>query len=283
MPLKMPAVLPNCPQPAREQIRRGDQMKQQLTFIEWRADGLVATVWLNRPPVNAVNQDMYIEIKEFFGDLAEYLPDARAVVLAGRGKHFCGGNDLAEFQAMNPVNAPPRMKDVREAFWAIYDAPVPVIAAVHGAAAGTGLAIAASCDLIVAAEGAKFALPEVNVGVMGGAKHLSRLVPQSMVRLMHYSGDMFAAEELQRFGGIVDVVPADKLLDTAEGLARSFARHSPAALRYAKRSLNTIEHMNLKPGYEFEQGLTAELSGFEDSKEALNAVVERRAPIYTGQ
>ena len=255
----------------------------QLSYIEWVEDDNTATVWLNRQPVNAVNEPMYLEIREFFGNLTTYLPRARAVVLAGRGKHFCAGNDLAEFQTLDPANAPARMKLVREAFWAIYDAPVPIIAAVHGAAVGTGLAIAASCDLIVAAEGAKFALPEVKVGVMGGAKHLSRLAPQGVVRLMHYSGDLVDAEKLRPFGGIVDIVPVDKLLDTAQALARSIARHSPVALRFAKQSLNTIEYMDLKSGYEFEQGLTAELSGYADSKEAVNAVIERRAPVYTGR
>lgn len=255
----------------------------QFKFIEWQEDQTIGTVWLNRPPVNAVGEEMYAEIQTFFSNIAEYLPTARAVVLAGKGKHFCAGNDLAEFQTMDPTNAAARMKEVREAFWAIYDSPIPIIAAVHGVAVGTGLAIAASCDLVIAAEGAQFSLPEVNVGVMGGAKHLSRLVPQGMVRLMHYTGDLYPAEKLQPFGGIVDIVPATDLVESARALARSIARHSPVALRYAKRSLNTIEYMDLKSGYEFEQGLTGELSGYEDSKEAVNAVVERRAPIYSGR
>lgn len=86
------------------------------------------------------------------------------MVLAGRGKHFCAGNDLSEFQSMNPQNAPSRMKQVRDACWAIYDTSIPVIAAVRGAAVGAGLGLAASCDLIVAADDAKFRLPEISVG-----------------------------------------------------------------------------------------------------------------------
>lgn len=80
--------------------------------------------------------------------------------MTGAGKHFCGGNDLTEFQTMTPENAGERMLAVREAFWSIYDCPLPVIAAVHGVAVGTGLALAASCDLVVAAKGATFTLPE---------------------------------------------------------------------------------------------------------------------------
>lgn len=255
---------------------------KRLKFIEWQQEDTVATVWLDRPPVNATDQETYLEIKEFFGHITGYLPNARAVVLAARGKHFCAGNDLSEFQAMDPASAVPSLKRAREAFWAIYDCPLPVIAAVQGVALGSGLAIAASCDIVVAAEGARFGTPEVNVGVLGGAKHLSRLVPQGVVRLMHYTGDPYPAEELQRFGGIAEVVPAARLLEAAQALARSIARHSPVTLRLAKRGLNAIEHMDLKAGYEYEQELTRELSGYADSKEAVNARVEGRAPVYTG-
>lgn len=255
----------------------------QMKFIEWQSDDTTATVWLNRPPVNAATSEMYVEIAELFGNISTYFPQARAVVLAARGRHFCAGNDLAEFDTMNPENAPARMKVVREAFWTIYDSPVPVIAAVHGAAVGAGLGFAASCDLVVAAENAKFGLPEINVGVMGGAKHLSRLVPQGMVRQMYYTGDLVDVQKIAQFGGIAEIVPAAELPNAAGALAHSIARHSPVALRFAKQNLNAIEYQELKAGYEFEQERTAQLSGYADSKEAVNAYREGRPPIYTGQ
>jgi enoyl-CoA hydratase len=251
-------------------------------FLRYAVDGHVGTVWLDRPPVNAVNQQMYAEIRELFTHLDAHLPGVRALVLTGEGKHFCGGNDLQEFQTMDPGNAGERMKLVREAFWAIYDAPLPVIAAVHGVAVGTGLALAASCDMIVAAEGAKLGIPEINVGVMGGAKHLSRLLSQQLVRMLHFTGDPLPAEEFARYGGVLTVVPRERLLDEAYALAARMTRHSPVALRYAKQSLNAIEFADLKGGYEHEQGLTGELSGYADAKEAVNAFLERRPPNYTG-
>ncbi|KAA1026219.1 crotonase [Pseudonocardia sp. EV170527-09] len=254
-----------------------------LQFLKWETEGPVATVWLDRPPVNAVDQQFYREIRAFFGDVERHLPGARVVVLAGRGRHFCAGNDLDAFRTLDPDNAPEQLEQAREAFWAIYDSAYPVIAAVHGAAVGTGLAIAASCDLVVAAEGARFATPEVTVGVLGGAKHLSRLVPQGVVRLMHYTGDLYPAETLLPYGGIVEIVPEEQLLAKARELARSIARHSPVTLRLAKRSLNGIEYRDLRSGYEFEQDRTRELSGYEDSKEAVNAFLERREPVYTGR
>lgn len=256
---------------------------QHWKHIDFAVEDTIGLVWLDRPSVNAVNGAMYLEITRFFSDVETYLPEARVIVLRGRGRHFCGGNDLGEFQTMTPENAAERMRQVREAFWAIHDCPVPVIAAVHGAALGTGLAIAASCDLVVAAEGARFGLPEVNVGVMGGAKHLSRLVPQGVVRRLHLQGDPVPASELLPYGGICEIVPEDRLDGAARDLARSIARHSPVVLRFAKRSLNAIEYMPLKEGYELEQGLTGELSAYDDAKEAVNAFVERRTPVYTGR
>lgn len=243
----------------------------------------VATVTIARPPVNAFTQEVYKEMQDLFGRTDEIVPDARAIILTGEGKHFCGGNDLTEFQTMNPDNAAARMLEVRTAFWAIRDCPVPVIAAVAGVAVGTGLAIAASADMVVASDDAKFSLPEIQVGAMGGARHAMRLAPLGVVRRMHFTADMVPVQELQPYGGIHAVVPRESLLDEAHELASRIVRHSPIAIRIAKRSLNGIESMEFKEGYAFEQGLTGELSGYDDAKEAVNAFFERRDPVYTGR
>ena len=118
----------------------------------------IATVWLNRPPVNAVTVSMYDEIKSAFQHPDDLGVDVRVIILAGRGAHFCGGNDLEEFATMDPENTDERMWHVREAFFAVEDCSVPVIAAVQGSALGTGLALAAWCDYVVAAENARFGL-----------------------------------------------------------------------------------------------------------------------------
>lgn len=249
--------------------------------LDWEVHDHVATVWLDRPPVNAVNQAMYREIRDLFRDPSQLGPAVRAIVLAGRHRHFCAGNDLEEFVTLDPHNAPGRMREVREAFFAIQDAPVPVIGAVHGAALGTGLAIAASCDVLVASEDAKFGTPEVTVGVMGGARHLMRLVPDPLARWMYFSGEAVAASRMAELGSVIEVVPYDQLLEAAHRRAAAIASHATVVLTYAKRSLNHIEHLDLQPGYAYEQTLTGELSGQPDAKEALAAVMERRAPRFS--
>lgn len=240
----------------------------------------VLQVRLARPPANAVDRDMYIDLATLFTKPDRVLPNVRAIVLSGEGKHFCAGNDLDEFASMTPENGTERMWRVREAFFGIQDCPVPVIGAVHGAALGTGLAIAASCDFVVAARDAKFGLPELTVGVMGGAHHLARIAPQPLVRRMFFTGEYLSAEDLARAGGSITICDAANVMSIALGYAERIASLSPTAVRIGKNILNRVETMDLKTGYAFEQGYTVQMSGHPDAKEALLAFREKRAPNY---
>jgi enoyl-CoA hydratase/carnithine racemase len=240
----------------------------------------VAVVRMNRAPVNAVDQGMYREIHELFSAPDVLGQGLKAIVLTGEGRHFCGGNDLDEFASMTPENGEERMWRVREAFFAIMDCPVPVIAAVGGAALGTGLAIAASCDFIVADPTARFGLPELTVGVMGGARHLARIGPQPLVRRMFFTGEHLTAGQMAAAGAPMILTEAGGLLDEARRLALRIASFSPTAVRLGKRILNRIESMDVRAGYEFEQRYTVKMSGHADSKEALKAFREKRAPHY---
>ncbi len=209
-------------------------------YLEWRLDDGVALVTMARPPVNAVSQQMYREIAAAFGPKSPFLDRAKVVVLRGAGRHFCAGNDLDEFGTLSPENSDERMLEVRTAFFAIQDCPVPVVGAVHGAALGTGLAIAASCDFVVAAEDARFGTPEVGVGVMGGARHLGRLLPQPWVRWMYFTAEPLSAEQMRSLGAVVEVVPREELEATALRHARLISRYSVVVLRTAKRAFDRV-------------------------------------------
>lgn len=257
-----------------------EALMSEYRFLQWEVADGIAVVWLNRAPVNAVDRDMYIEIAELFRNPFVIDAELRVVILAARGPHFCAGNDLDEFATMTPDNGSERMWRVREAFFAIQDCPLPVIGAVQGAALGTGLAIAASCDFVIAGEGARFGLPELSVGVMGGARHLARMAPQPLVRRMFFTGEHLAAADFARAGGCVVVVPDGQLLSAAQTHARRIAAYSPTAVPIGKAILNRIEDMDIKAGYAFEQAHTVQLSGHPDSKEALRAIAERREARY---
>jgi enoyl-CoA hydratase/carnithine racemase len=235
---------------------------------------------MDRPPVNAVDLVMYRELRNLFVDIDQIGTGVRAVVLTGAGKHFCAGNDLDDFATMDRDNVRERMFHVREAFFAIQECAVPVIGAVAGAALGTGLVIAASCDFVVAADDASFGLPELSVGVHGGARHLGRLVTQPLVRWMFFTGQRLSGLELEAVGAVVGVVPRDELVAAAQAEARRIAAFSPTAVRMGKRGLNEIEFADIRTGYEHEQGLTARMMDHPDSKIALAASRKGETPVY---
>jgi enoyl-CoA hydratase len=257
------------------------QFTADLQYLDVQDRGAIAIVTLNRPPVNATDQKLFEELRDLFSRIDEVLPAVRVVILRGEGRHFCAGNDLNEFASLTPQNSPGRMKLVRESFAAVYDCPVPVIGAIHGVAVGSGMAIAACCDALVCGSSARLGTPEVGLGVMGGAKHMRRLVPEHVMRIMYFTAEHVPVAELLPYGGIHEVVPDEQLMDAALALAMRMATHSRAALRHAKESLNTIEFMDLKGGYQAEQSFTTRLSGHPDSLESRDAVLNKRDPEYS--
>ncbi|MFN8532108.1 MAG: enoyl-CoA hydratase-related protein [Dehalococcoidia bacterium] len=243
----------------------------------------IGVVTFNRPPVNAMVAASYAEVGQTFRHLATIDGLRVVIVRSALPRVFIAGRDINEFLEMDQEKATTRAPIVRECFWSIYECPVPTIAAVNGAALGAGLLVASMCDLIIASETAFFGLPEINVGSLGGAKHVSRLVPQHLVRRMMLTGDRVPAADLLRLGVIDRIVPPTVLEAAARKRAEEIAAKSPIAIRLAKEVLNRIEYMELRSGYELEQTYTARLMGYEDAKEAARSFLERRPPVYTGR
>jgi enoyl-CoA hydratase len=160
---------------------------------------------------------------------------------------------------------------------------VPVIAAVNGPALGAGLAFAACCDLILAAEEATFGTTEINVGLLGASSHVSLLVGRHKARELFFTGEVVPAAELYRLGAVRAVVPRERLAEEARALARSLAAKSPIALRLAKESMNRVEFLPLKDAYRTEQEYTARLQRFDDAAEARAAYMEKRDPDWKWQ
>ena len=235
---------------------------------------------MDRPPVNAVDLVMYRQLRDLFVDIDQIGPGVRVVVLTGAGRHFCAGNDLDDFATMDRDNVRERMFHVREAFFAIQECAVPVVGAVAGAALGTGLCLAAACDFVVAADDASFGLPELSVGVHGGARHLGRLVGQPYVRWMFFTGQRLSAAEMHALGAVIAVVGRDELLARAQEEAGRIAAYSPTAVRMGKQGLNDIEFVDIRRGYELEQGLTARMMDHPDAKTALQATQRGETPVY---
>lgn len=245
----------------------------------------IATVTLDRPPVNAIDSASMVEIADIFTSFADRRDVRVAIFTAAGERAFMAGVDLKSIDGATPAEVPPtRLVDpgkvARAAMWAITDCAVPVIAAVNGPAIGAGLAFAACCDMILAAEDATFGTTEINVGLLGASAHLKRLVGTYKAREMFFTGELVPADELYRLGAVRAVVPRDELMATARELASILASKSPIALRMAKDSMNRVDDLPLKDAYRTEQDYTNRLVTLEDSAEARQAFFDKRAPEW---
>ncbi|MGW2150657.1 enoyl-CoA hydratase family protein [Nonomuraea bangladeshensis] len=220
----------------------------------------VAEVVMDRPPVNALTvtgwHDLAAALRAAGDD-----PGTRAVVLRAEGRGFNAGVDIKEIQADDGFSAlVGANRGCFAAFAAVYECPVPVIAAVHGFCLGGGIGLVGNADMIVASEDASFGLPEVDRGALGAATHLSRLVPQHKARAMMYTSATATAAELHAFGSVLEVVPRDRLAGRARELAGEIAAKNPAVIRAAKEAFNGIDLWDVRRSYRYEQGYTYELN-----------------------
>lgn len=236
----------------------------------------IAVVELARGKVNAIDTQMYGEIATVFEALSDN-QDIRAVVLTGRGRIFCAGNDLGSFRVMDSIGGEIEMRAARRAIFGVLDCALPVIAAVNGPCLGSGFGLTSVCDLVVASERATFGLPEMGVGVLGGGRFTARMLPQQAMRRLFFTAEAVEAETLRRWGAPIEVVPHEECLTTAMTRARSIASKSRYALTLAKKSLNGCEDLDLKRGYELEQTFTLRLSEHPDSKSAVEARIAEMA------
>jgi enoyl-CoA hydratase len=227
------------------------------------ADG-IAVVTFDRPPVNAQNRRSRDELIRIFDSLSDN-PAVRVIILTGSGNTFSAGADIKERRVMPKddggyIN---HNRVTREYFYAVEDCAKPVIGAINGPAIGAGFALMMSCDIIVAAEHCVVAMPEVDVGLSGGMKFLSRHFGRSMARYIYYTADRIPAAELYRLGVVHSVVPREQLMDAAQAIARKIAAKEPLAIETAKRGFNVGEEMPMRDAYRYEQGLTVMLSKTE--------------------
>jgi enoyl-CoA hydratase len=228
--------------------------------IELRAEAGIAEVIIDFPPVNALPVAGWLDLAGAL-DAAGADRAVRAVVLSGRGRGFCAGVDIKELQRTAGHDALVGVsRGCFAAFAAVYECAVPVIAAVQGFCLGGGVGLAGNADIVVAADDATFGLPEVDRGALGAATHLSRLVPQQLMRAMVYTCAPVTARQLHALGSVLRVVPAAELRAAALAVAAEIAGKDPAVIRLAKQSLNGIDPVDVRRSYRYEQGFTFELT-----------------------
>jgi enoyl-CoA hydratase len=243
----------------------------------------IAVVRLDKPPVNALDRATRQRLIDVFDEISERT-DVRVAILTGTGKYFCSGADLKDRpNPEKPGDFLAHNRWTRETGNAIRECAKPVIAAVNGPALGAGFGLMAACDIFLASEDATFAMPEINVGLAGGASMLKTLFGRSTLRRMFFTGQRLSAHELLKRNVIEDVVAEKDLLPVTLALAREIASKAPLAMIYAKRAANMVDLMPQRDAYRFEQEFTVALSKTEDAREARMAFLEKRTPVFKGR
>jgi enoyl-CoA hydratase len=249
-----------------------------MSFHEQLADR-VAEIVIDFPPVNALPIRAWHELASILRHRGADLR-VNAVVLAAEGRGFCAGPDVGEMTAGGRDALIAINRACADAFAAVFECEVPVIAAVQGFCVGGGVGLVGNADIVVASEDAYFGLPEVDRGALGAATHLARLVPLHRMRHMLFTAEHATAQELHRYGSVLEVVPRERLRETAHRVARKIAEKHPTVIRRAKESVNGIEVVDPRRSYRFEQGFTFELNLTDIPDEARRAYLEKRRPRY---
>ena len=250
--------------------------------------GQVLQVTLNRPNVaNAMNTQMGLDLLDVFTDLFAR-PDAyRAVVVTGAGERaFCAGGDLKERQGMSDETWQAQHLIFERMIRAVLEAPMPVIAAVNGAAYAGGCEISLVCDFIYAARTARFALTEVTIGIMpgaGGTQTLPRAVGLRRAKEILLTGRPFTAEQAYEWGMVNRLCEPGSVVQDAVETATAIAGNAPISIRQAKRSMHYGVNMSLADGMLFEIEAYNRMVPTDDRREGIASFNEKRRPVFKGR
>ena len=250
----------------------------------------VATIALNRPDkLNSFNETMHTELRAALAAARD--DDAvRCVLLTGRGRGFCAGQDLGD-RAVGPDSAPPDLGATLDRNWnplarALRTMPKPVVCAVNGVAAGAGASVALACDLVIAARGAKFIQSFCKIGLLpdsGGTWILPRLVGSARAAGLALLGDALSAEQAAAWGLIWKCVDDDRLVEETETLARHLATQPTKGLAAIKQALLVSSTNTLDEQLDLERDSQRTLGRSEDYREGVAAFLAKRTPVFKGR
>lgn len=257
------------------------------TIAVTRPEPHILQVTLNRPEFsNAFNTQMSRELMQLFEEFQLDLQDVRVILLTGAGeKAFCAGGDLKERKGMTDAQWQAQHAVFERMARAILACPIPIIAAVNGAAFGGGCEIASLCDFIYASDNARFALTEVTLGIMpgaGGTQTLPRAMGERRAKELILTGLPFTAAEGAQWGFVNKVLPQAELLEAALVTARRIASNGPIAVRQAKQAIARGLQMSIWDGLAMEIEAYNRMVPTEDRREGILAFNEKRKPNFRG-
>jgi enoyl-CoA hydratase len=254
-------------------------------LVEDRHDQIAVLRVDREDRLGALSREMVGALRRYAEELADDL-DVRVLILTGTGRGFIAGADINEYEGVDQAAFDAYQRLSRQTFDAIEKLPVPTIAAVNGYAFGGGFELALCCDLIVASTSARFALPEVSLGLLpggGGSQRLTRAIGKRASKEMIMTGRRISPEEAQNFGLIARLVSPEGLMDSALELADELASKAPLAVREAKRLIDDGVEAPLPAALTLEQRVLSALFATEDAHEGIRSFLEKRAPRFVGR
>src|SRR5712671_4112068 len=258
-----------------------------LETVTYEKKGAIAYVTLNRPKVlNALNKTALADLRAAFEDARDD-SSLHGVILTGAGdKSFIAGADINEVATDTPVQAEEKTRRGQHLMDLIENLGKPVVAAINGFALGGGCEAALACTIRLAAETAKFGLPEVKLGIMpgyGGTQRLPRLVGKGVAFHLILTGGMIGAQEAYRIGLVNEVVKPTELIGRAEAILKQIAANAPLSVKYALHAVNNGVETSLSEGLLLEASLVAICTSTEDKKEGTSAFLEKRPAKFQGR
>ncbi|HDM67111.1 MAG TPA: crotonase [Thermoplasmatales archaeon] len=256
-----------------------------MGVIKVEKENHIAWITIDRPPVNALNKETLLELREVVEKL-EREEDVRVAVITGAGKAFIAGADIKEMQDMTTLEAKEFAELGHSVFKAIRNSRIPYIAMVNGYALGGGCELVMNCDLVIASSKAILGQPEINLGIcpgFGGTQNLPRIVGRLKAKELLLIGDNISAEEAERIGLVNKVVDPEKLREETKVIAEKIASKSPVQTMFIKTLVNKGLDMDLESACMFEVTVFANGFSTEDQKEGMKAFLEKREPVFKGR
>jgi enoyl-CoA hydratase len=267
-------------------INHKKEMGMQMETLECAIQDNIAVIYLNRPPFNPLNGQLFKELSELLDNL-EGDQGVKVLIITGKGdRAFAAGADIHEMVNLNGSEVYEMCRLSRSALSKIEKMSKPVIAAVNGLALGGGCEIALACDFRICSSNTKFGLPEINLGIIpggGGTQRLQRLIGQSKAKELLFFGEMIDAQKAFDIGLVNEVVSLEGLMSIVEQWAQKLAEKPTVAMKMLKTSVNSGANADIDTALDLETSHFGNAFASEDRKEGMLSFIEKRKPSFVGR
>lgn len=249
-----------------------------MSQIEVKKENQIAIITINNPPANALNQEIFNQLKKVLTELDS--DDTKVIIITGAGdRFFIGGANIKQFEGLDAKGAEKASRMGQEFTLFLEQHSKVIIMAVNGFCLGGGMELSQACDFIIASENARFGQTEIKLGIIpgwGGTQRLQRWMDPQRARELIFTGDIIPAAEMGTF--VYKVVPPSQLIPTAMNLAERIAARGLEAIKLAKKALKRALYMPIEDGLKLEARYFGEVFETEDAKEGIKAFFEKRDP-----